>query len=161
MTIDSTKQYVATLRTAKGDIVIQLFADRAPNAVNSFVFLAREGFYDNTTFHRVLTDFMAQAGDPTGTGYGGPGYMFDNEVHSDLKFDSAGLLGMANAGEDTNGSQFFITFKPTPWLDGWYTIFGQVIGGMDVVKSLRLRNPEDNPSYPGDLLETVEIEERD
>ena len=160
MTIDPSKQYFATFKTAKGDIKVQLFADKAPKTVNSFVFLAREGFYDNATFHRVLADFMAQGGDPTGKGSGGPGYIFDNESHPDLKFDSPGILAMANAGANTNGSQFFITFRATPWLDGGYTIFGKVIEGMDVVLSLRLRDPQENPTYPGDRLKTVEIEEK-
>ncbi len=160
MTIDPSKQYFATIKTAKGDIKVQLFAAKAPKTVNSFVFLAREGYYDNTTFHRVLADFMAQGGDPTGKGSGGPGYIFDNESHPDLTFDSPGILAMANAGANTNGSQFFITFRATPWLDGGYTIFGKVIEDMDVVLSLRLRNPEESPSYPGDLLETIEIEEQ-
>jgi len=160
MTIDPSKQYFATFKTAKGDIKVQLFADKAPKTVNSFVFLAREGFYNNITFHRVLADFMAQGGDPTGKGSGGPGYIFDNESHPDLTFDSPGILAMANAGANTNGSQFFITFRATPWLDAGYTIFGKVIEGMDVVLSLRLRNPAENPTYPGDLLKIVEIEEK-
>ena len=159
MTIDPQKRYVATLKTAKGDIKVELLADRAPRTVNNFVFLARQGYYDGTTFHRVLADFMAQGGDPTGTGAGGPGYRFEDEIHPDLKFDSAGIVAMANAGANTNGSQFFITFKATPWLDGGYSIFGRVIEGMDVVLSLRLRDPQDRPAFPGDALDKVEIEE--
>ncbi|NPV07962.1 MAG: peptidylprolyl isomerase [Anaerolineae bacterium] len=159
MTIDTAKTYFATLKTEKGDIRVELFADWAPKTVNNFVFLAREGFYDNTTFHRVLADFMAQGGDPTGTGSGGPGYRFEDEIDPGLAFDEPGLLAMANAGANTNGSQFFITFVPTPWLNGAHTIFGRVVEGMDVALSLRLRDPRENPSYPGDTLFTVEIEE--
>ena len=114
--------------------------------MNSFVFLAREGFYNGVTFHRVLEGFMAQTGDPTGTGTGGPGYEFVNE-DSDLTFDKAGVVAMANAGRDTNGSQFFITFSPQERLNGGYTIFGQVISGMDVVKGITRRDPEQNPNF--------------
>ncbi len=159
MTIDPTKTYVAILKTEKGDIKVQLFADKAPKTVNNFVFLARQGYYDNTTFHRVLKDFMAQGGDPTGTGGGGPGYRFEDEIDSTLKFDDGGYLAMANAGPNTNGSQFFITFVPTPWLDGNHTIFGKVVEGMEVVKSLTLRDPSENPNFRGDLLKTIIIEE--
>ncbi len=122
MTIDVSKQYFATVKMAKGgEFVMQLYPDKAPVTVNNFVFLAREGYYDGTTFHRVLADFMAQGGDPTGTGGGGPGYLFENE-DSDLTFDKAGVVAMANAGRDTNGSQFFITFSPQEYLNGGYTI---------------------------------------
>jgi len=159
MIIDTQAIYLATLKTEKGDIKIELFAAKAPKTVNNFVFLAREGFYDGTTFHRVLPDFMAQGGDPTGTGSGGPGYRFEDEFHPDLRFDSAGYLAMANAGPNTNGSQFFITFGPTDYLTGSHTIFGKVVEGMDVVLSLTLRDPQENPDYVGDLLYTVEIEE--
>jgi cyclophilin family peptidyl-prolyl cis-trans isomerase len=161
MTINQTSQYLATLHTSKGDIIIELFADRAPLAVNSFIFLSEEGWFDGVIFHRVLPGFVAQAGDPSGTGFGGPGYAFSNEVHEDLRFDKAGVVGMANAGAGTNGSQFFITFGPTPDLDGGYTIFGQVIEGMEVVEDLQPRNPAvpgDLP--PGDVIEDVTIEER-
>jgi cyclophilin family peptidyl-prolyl cis-trans isomerase len=159
MTIDVNKKYFATLKMAKGDeIVIQLFPDKAPITVNNFVFLAREGYYDGTTFHRVLPDFMAQGGDPTGTGGGGPGYQFVNE-DSDLTFDKAGVVAMANAGRDTNGSQFFITFSPQEYLNGGYTIFGQVIEGMDVVMNIRLRDPQQNPDYVGDAVESITITE--
>jgi cyclophilin family peptidyl-prolyl cis-trans isomerase len=161
MTIDPQKRYIATLKTAKGDIKVELLADKAPRTVNSFVFLARQGYYDNTTFHRVLADFMAQGGDPTGTGTGGPGYRFDDEIHPDLKFDSAGIMAMANSGPNTNGSQFFITFNATPWLDGGYSIFGRVIEGMNVVLSLRLRDPQERPTFAGDALASVVIEELD
>jgi cyclophilin family peptidyl-prolyl cis-trans isomerase/protein-disulfide isomerase len=161
MTIDPSKQYLATLKTAKGDIVLQLFPDKAPLAVNSFVFLARHGWFDGVTFHRVIPGFVAQAGDPSGTGYGGPGYAFKNEISPDLKFDQAGLLAMANAGPDTNGSQFFITLAATPNLDGKYTIFGKVISGMDVVNRLTPRDPSQSIALPpGDQILQVTIEEK-
>jgi cyclophilin family peptidyl-prolyl cis-trans isomerase len=160
MTIDVNKQYFATVKMAKGgEFVIQLYPDKAPITVNNFVFLAREGYYDGTTFHRVLADFMAQGGDPTGTGGGGPGYIFENE-DSDLTFDKAGVVAMANAGRDTNGSQFFITFGPQERLNGGYTIFGQVIEGMDVVMDIRLRDPQQNPNYAGDAIESITITEK-
>jgi cyclophilin family peptidyl-prolyl cis-trans isomerase len=159
MIIDPNTVYLATFRTEKGDIVVELFADRAPVTVNNLVFLAREGFYDGTIFHRVLEGFMAQGGDPTGTGMGGPGYRFADEIVSNLTFDEAGLLAMANSGPATNGSQFFITFEPTPWLDGRHTIFGKVVEGMDVLMSLTRRDPQMDPNAPADVLETVIIEE--
>jgi len=158
MVIDPTKSYTAVFKTDKGDFSVELFADKVPKTVNNFVFLARDGFYDNTTFHRVIKDFMAQAGDPTGTGAGGPGYRFADEFNPTLKHDSEGMLSMANAGSNTNGSQFFITFGPTPWLDGKHAIFGKVVDGMDVVKTLRLREPQSDPN-PGDRIQTVVIEE--
>lgn len=161
MTIDSTKVYFATFKTAQGDIKVQLYADRTPLTVNNFVFLARDGFYDNTTFHRVLDGFMAQAGDPTGTGGGGPGYSFADEFGPGLVFDRPGLLAMANAGPNTNGSQFFITFAPAPHLNGRHTIFGEVVEGQDVLNKLTRRDPQQSPSGPGDLLSTVVIEETD
>ncbi len=161
MTIDPSKFYYATIETELGDIKVQLFADRAPVTVNNFVFLAREGFYDNTTFHRVLQDFMAQAGDPTGTGMGGPGYNFADEFWPGASFDRRGLLAMANAGPGTNGSQFFITFAPTPWLDGNHTIFGEVIEGDDVLSKITLRDPQGGATEPGDLIKTITIEESD
>ncbi len=161
MTIDPLKQYVATIRTAKGDIVLELFADKAPMAVNNFIFLAQQGWYDGVTFHRVIPGFMAQGGDPTGTGFGMPGYAFANETSPDLVFDREGLLAMANAGPDSNGSQFFITYAPATNLNGGYTIFGQVISGMDVVKALTPRDPSQNADLPpGDVIETITIEEK-
>lgn len=160
MSIDPAQTYLATLKTAKGEIVVELYADKAPLTVNSFIFLARQGFYDNTTFHRVLDDFMAQGGDPTGNGGGGPGYTIPDEFDPDLTFDRAGLLAMANIGApNSGGSQFFITFAPVPWLDGYHTIFGEVISGMDVLDQLTRRDPETNPDFPGDALITVEIAE--
>lgn len=160
MTIDMNKEYLATVKMAKGgQFVIQLYPDKAPVTVNNFVFLAREGYYDGTTFHRVLPNFMAQGGDPTGTGGGGPGYEFLNE-DSDLTFNKAGVVAMANAGRDTNGSQFFVTFGPQEYLNGGYTIFGQVIEGMDVVTNIRLRDPDQNPSFTGDAIESITISEQ-
>jgi cyclophilin family peptidyl-prolyl cis-trans isomerase len=159
MLIDASKKFTATFKMAKGgEFVVELYADKAPITVNSFVFLARQGFFDGVTFHRVLEGFMAQGGDPLGTGMGGPGYEFVNE-DSDLTFDKAGVVAMANAGRDTNGSQFFITFGPTPNLNGDYTIFGQVISGMDVVNSITLRDPDQRPDFTGDVIESVTITE--
>jgi len=161
MTIDVNKQYFATFKLAKGgEFVVQLFPDKAQKTVNSFVFLARQGFYDGTTFHRVLDDFMAQGGDPTGTGSGGPGYEFEYEPN-DLTFDKPGVVAMANnaPASPTNGSQFFITFVPYPSLNGGYTIFGQVIEGMDVVNAITRRNPDQNPDFTGDVIETITITE--
>lgn len=158
-TIDRNKKYFATFEMEKGGtFVVELYPDKAPITVNSFVFLAREGFYDGVTFHRVLEGFMAQGGDPTGTGGGGPGYQFVNE-DSDLTFDKEGVVAMANAGRDTNGSQFFITFVPTPQLNGSYTIFGQVIEGMDVVHGITRRDPNLNPNFTGDVIKTITITE--
>jgi len=160
MTIDPSRQYLATVKMAKGgEFTIQLYADKAPLTVNNFVFLVNEGYFDGVTFHRVLEGFMAQGGDPTGTGGGGPGYEFANE-DSDLRFDQAGVVAMANAGRDTNGSQFFITFGPQPRLDGGYTIFGQVTEGMDVVNGITRRDPDQNPDFVGDAIETVVITEQ-
>jgi cyclophilin family peptidyl-prolyl cis-trans isomerase len=161
MKINTTKQYLATLHTDKGDIVIELYPDKAPLAVNSFIFLAQNGWFDGVTFHRVIPDFVAQAGDPSGTGYGTPGYAFENEISDDLKFDAAGVVGMANAGADSNGSQFFITYSAQPTLDGKYTIFGHVLQGMDVVKNLTPRDPSQSAELPpGDKILSVTIEEK-
>ena len=158
MNVDPKKKYTATMSTDKGDIVIELFADKTPRTVNNFVFLANEGFYDGTIFHRVIADFMAQGGDPTGTGTGGPGYRFADEFHSSLKHDKPGIFSMANAGPGTNGSQFFITHVPTPWLDGKHSIFGQVIQGMDVLLSIPPRDPR-NTKSPAVKLNKVTIQE--
>jgi cyclophilin family peptidyl-prolyl cis-trans isomerase len=160
MQIDTDKIYVATLKTEKGDVVIELFADRAPVTVNNFVFLAEQDFYDGTTFHRVIPGFVAQGGDPTGTGAGGPGYRFQDEIVPGLRFDQDGLLAMANSGPDTNGSQFFITYAPAPWLNGLHTIFGKVISGMNVLYQLTERDPEQSPDFSGDILLDVEIDTR-
>src|SRR5215208_1189168 len=161
MTIDVNKKYFATFKLAKGgEFVAELFADKAPKTVNNFVFLAREGYYNGTTFHRVLDGFMAQGGDPTGTGGPGPGYQFEDEF-SDLTFDKPGVVAMANTGpaSPTNGSQFFITFVPTSQLNGGYTIFGQVTEGMDVVNNITRRDPDQNPTFQGDAIETITIKE--
>ena len=151
--VDVSRHYTATIHTEKGDIVMQLYADKAPLAVNSFIFLAREGWFDGVTFHRVIPGFVAQAGDPSATGSGGPGYYFKNEILINLTFDKPGVVGMANSGPDTNGSQFFITYAPQPKLDGAYTIFAQVTKGMDVVESLTARDPQQSPGLPpGDKI---------
>jgi len=136
LTIDQSKSYTATLKTSEGDIEIALFADKAPIAVNNFVHLSNAGFYDGVIFHRVIEGFMIQGGDPEGTGRGGPGYTFEDEFDDSLKHDKAGVLSMANAGPNTNGSQFFITLAPTPHLNGVHTIFGEVVGGMEVVQAI-------------------------
>ncbi len=156
MILDPAKYYVATIETERGDIVVELFADRVPRTVNSFVFLAQEGFYDNTTFHRVIPGFMAQAGDPTGRGTGSPGYRFADEFDPTLGHDRVGMLSMANSGPGTNGSQFFITFGPTTWLDDQHTVFGQVIGGLEVLYTISPRDPQ-AATTPGDLIETISI----
>ncbi len=157
--IDPSKDYQAIIQTEKGDIRLQLFAAEAPQTVNNFVYLANQGYYDDTTFHRVLEDFMAQAGDPLGLGFGGPGYTFADEVDNDLTFDRRGLLAMANGGPNTNGSQFFITFVPTPHLNGLHTIFGEVIEGDDVLSAISLRDPA-TADTPGDLIEQIIITEQ-
>lgn len=158
-TIDTTKQYIATIVTEKGNIVIQLYPDKAPMTVNSFVFLAERGYFDGITFHRVLKGVLAQTGDPSGTGYGGPGYAFPNEIDDSLKSDAPGVVGMANAGADTNGSQFFITMIAMPDLNGSYSIFGKVIRGMEVVRSLSERDLSLGPPLTeGDKILTITIE---
>jgi peptidyl-prolyl cis-trans isomerase B (cyclophilin B) len=148
MTIDTSKQYTATIETEKGDLVLELFAGDVSLTVNNFVFLAREGFYDNTTFHRVIPDFMAQGGDPTGTGTGGPGYKFADEFTKHTHV--TGALSMANAGPNTNGSQFFITYSPQHHLDGHHSVFGQLVDGMDVLKKIK----------NGDTIVRITIEEK-
>lgn len=149
MSIDATKKYTATFDTTRGKIVCELFAQEAPNTVNNFVFLARENFYDGTVFHRVIADFMIQGGDPTATGRGGPGYRFADEFKGNPHKHQVGSLSMANAGPNTNGSQFFITHVVTDWLDGKHTVFGQVIEGQDVVNAVK----------QGDKLNSVTITE--
>jgi cyclophilin family peptidyl-prolyl cis-trans isomerase len=158
MNLDVKKKYSAILTTSKGKIVIELFNDKAPITVNNFVFLAKEGFYNGTTFHRVIKDFMVQGGDPTGTGTGGPGYRFKDEFRADLKHTGPGILSMANAGPGTNGSQFFITHVATPWLDGRHTVFGKVVEGMDAVNAIPERDPQ-RAKTPGETIESVEIVE--
>lgn len=148
-TIDTSKKYTATFNTSRGTVVVDLFAKDAPNTVNNFVFLAREGFYDGTVFHRVIPNFMIQGGDPTGTGTGGPGYKFQDETKGNPNKHKKGSLSMANAGPNTNGSQFFITHIVTDWLDGKHTVFGEVRSGQDVVDAVK----------QGDKLNSVQIEE--
>ncbi len=158
MQIDPQKKYIARMETDNGTMVIELFADKTPVTVNSFVFLAREGFYDGVIFHRVIANFMVQGGDPTGTGRGGPGYKFQDEFHPSLKHDKRGILSMANAGPGTNGSQFFITHGPTPHLNGKHSVFGQVIEGEDVLMSIPERDPN-NVNAPAVKIIRVTIEE--
>ena len=161
MAIDRSKKYTATIEMEKGgEIEIELFAAEAPMTVNNFVFLAREGYYDGVTFHRVIPRFMAQGGDPTGSGSGGPGYRFGDEFHPSRRHDSPGILSMANAGPGTNGSQFFITFVPTPHLDDHHTVFGKVVSGMDVVNGIAVRDPM-RARTPGDAMKTIRIDESD
>ncbi|MEI7845460.1 MAG: peptidylprolyl isomerase [Chloroflexota bacterium] len=160
MGIDPKKKYSATISTEKGDMVIELFADKTPKTVNNFVFLARAGYFDGTIFHRVISDFMAQAGDPTGTGRGGPGYRFADEFHPSLKHNKPGILSMANAGPGTNGSQFFITHVPTPHLDGKHSVFGQISSGMDVLLSIPDRDPM-RPQSPSVKINSITITEID
>ena len=149
MQIDPAKKYTATFETSRGTIVCELFPANAPMMVNNFVFLAKEGFYDNTTFHRVIADFMIQGGDPTGTGRGGPGYRFNDEFSGNWLKHKVGSLSAANAGPNTNGSQFFITHIKTEWLDGKHVVFGQVTSGQDIV----------NATQQGDTLKSVTITE--
>lgn len=149
MVIDTDNDYTATIKTNKGDITVELYPDAAPKTVNNFVFLAQDGFYDGVTFHRVISGFVAQGGDPTGTGRGGPGYQFEDEVQGNPHTHEAGTLSMANAGPNTNGSQFFIVYEPQPHLNGKHTVFGQVVDGMDVARSLE----------EGDTMHEVVVEE--
>jgi cyclophilin family peptidyl-prolyl cis-trans isomerase len=156
MVIDPAKSYQARMKTDAGDIVIRLHADKAPNTVNNFVFLAKDGFYDGIIFHRVIPNFMAQAGDPTGTGTGGPGYRFADEFHPDLRHDRPGVLSMANAGANTNGSQFFLTHVPTPWLDDKHSVFGEITEGMDVLMAIPERDPNARGA-PAVAIRSIEI----
>lgn len=155
MILDEGVDYQARIVTDKGEMVLDLFEEAAPITVNNFVYLANQGFYDGTVFHRVISDFMAQAGDPTGTGSGGPGYQFEDETNNGLSFTGRGQLAMANAGPGTNGSQFFITFISTDWLTGNHTIFGELIDGDDVLSSITIREPG-SPTDP-DVIERIEI----
>ena len=161
VTVQQNKQYIATLHTEKGNVVIQLFADKAPMTVNSFLFLAREGWYDEITFHRVIPEIFAQTGDPSGTGKGNPGYYLITEIDPALTFDKPGMVAMVNSGPDTSGGQFFITYAPVPQYNGQYTIFGQVLSGMEVLRQLTPRDAQpgtDTP--PGDKLISITIEEK-
>ena len=157
MVIDTTKKYTAVIETEKGNLVLELFAGDVPRTVNNFVFLSREGYYDGSTFHRVIPGFMAQGGDPTGTGRGNPGYRFDDEFTDHTHV--AGALSMANAGPNTNGSQFFITFAPQHGLDGKHTVFGQLVEGVDVLEKLTPRDPNQNPQFEGERVIRVTIKE--
>ena len=160
VTVQPNKQYIATLHTEKGNIVIQLFADKAPMTVNSFLFLAQEGWYDNITFHRVLPDLFALTGDPSGTGKGNPGYYVITEIDPTLTFDKPGMVAMVSSGPDTSGSQFFITYVPAPQYNGQYTIFGQVLSGMEVLKQLKPRDAQPGTDTPlGDKLISITVEE--
>lgn len=150
MQIDKTKEYQAVIETNKGTIKLDLYPEHAPVTVNNFVFLSREGFYDGVKFHRVIDNFVIQGGDPTGTGRGGPGYRFEDELKDNPLQHETGVISMANAGPGTNGSQFFITHSPQPHLDGKHTVFGKVVDGMDVVNDIQ----------QGDQMEQVTIEEK-
>ena len=158
MALDPQKEYFATFHTARGPIKAKLFAEEAPATVNNFVFLARQGFYDGTTFHRVINNFMVQGGDPTATGTGGPGYKIKDEFHPKRRHDRPGILSMANAGANTGGSQFFITHTATPHLDNRHAVFGEVVEGIDNLMKIRERDPG-RDRQPCDALERVEIEE--
>ncbi|HET6821408.1 MAG TPA: peptidylprolyl isomerase [Anaerolineales bacterium] len=161
VTVQPNKQYIATLHTEKGNVVIQLFADKAPMTVNSFLFLVREGWYDNITFHRVIPNLFAQTGDPSGTGKGNPGYYIITEIDPSLTFDKPGMVAMVNSGPDTSGSQFFITFAPIAEYNGKYTIFGEVLSGREILEGLSPRDAQpgtDTP--PGDKLISITIEEK-
>ncbi len=159
--INPLKQYLATLHTAKGDVVVQLYPEKAPLAVNNFVFLARQGWYDGITFYRVLPDVVIASGDPSESGIGNPGYLFPTEIPASLRFDQPGLLAMDNDGPDTNGSRFFITLAPAVQWTGEYTIFGRVLSGLEVLSSLSARDPQPGVALPsGDDLLSVTIEER-
>ena len=158
MVIDPAKRYTATISTERGDIVVELYADKVPVTVNNFVVLARDGYYDGVTFHRVIRGFMVQGGDPTGSGSGGPGYRFADEFHPELRHDGPGVLSMANAGPGTNGSQFFITHVATPHLNDHHAVFGRVVEGMDVVHAIPARDPM-LARDPGLKMNTVTITE--
>ena len=161
VTVQQNKQYIATLHTQKGNVVIQLFADKAPMTVNSFLFLARDGWYDNITFHRVIPEVFAQTGDPSGTGKGNPGYYVITEIDPTLMFDKPGMVAMVNSGPDTSGSQFFITYAPVTKYNGQYTIFGQVLSGLEVLEQLTPRDAQPGVTTPpGDRLISITIEEK-
>lgn len=155
--LETSKDYLVVIETNKGRIVGELYAQDAPETVNNFVFLARNGYYDGVVFHRVLEDFMAQTGDPTGTGTGGPGYTFGDETDNGRDHLGKGTLSMANAGPGTNGSQFFLTFIPTPWLDGKHTVFGQITEGLDVLDKLQRIDPMRPGGAKPDVMERVYI----
>jgi cyclophilin family peptidyl-prolyl cis-trans isomerase len=158
MTIDPARPYFAQIETTQGTFCIELFAEQVPQTVNNFVFLAQEGFYDGAKFHRVLPGFVAQTGDPTGSGFGGPGYRFEDEFDDELLHSGPGIVSMANGGPDTNGSQFFVTYRAIPELDGKHAVFGKVVEGMEVVEKLTPRDPQQDPYGPTDAMVRVNIE---
>ncbi|GAC1547261.1 MAG: peptidylprolyl isomerase [Herpetosiphon sp.] len=160
MALEPNKEYYAVFHTQQGAIKARLFETEAPITVNNFVFLAKQGFYNGTTFHRVIKNFMVQGGDPTGTGTGGPGYQIKDEFHPSRRHTKAGILSMANAGPNTGGSQFFITHGPTPHLDNKHAVFGEVVEGLDTLMKIRERDPQRDKS-PGDKIERIEIETKD
>ena len=160
MSIDPEGDYTADIQTNQGTISVELYAEDAPITVNNFVFLARQGFYDGVIFHRVIPNFMIQGGDPTGTGTSGPGYRFQDEIVPSLSFDSAGILAMANAGPNTNGSQFFITVAPTLHLTGNHTIFGRVTAGQEVADAISMaRSDRNNRPLEEVVIQHIEIKE--
>ena len=158
--LEDGKDYRAVIETNKGHMVVDLFQTDVPNTVNNFVFLARNKYYDNVVFHRVLEGFMAQTGDPTGSGRGGPGYQFADEFVDHLTHDGKGVLSMANAGPNTNGSQIFITFTATPHLDGRHAVFGKIIEGADVLDKLQRIDPTRPSGVKPDVMEQVYIVEK-
>ena len=158
MTFEKGKTYYARMKTNKGEILIKFLPDTAPNHVTNFMYLTHLGFYDGLKFHRVITNFMAQGGDPLGTGTGGPAYKFDGEFNPAVKHDKGGMLSMANAGPGTDGSQFFLTFVPTPWLDGKHTIFGQVVEGQSVLKALEAAGSQSGATSEPLSMEKVTLE---
>ena len=151
MQINTKMIYQVSMKTDRGDIELALYPQHAPQTVNNFVFLIREGFYNGLLFHRVISDFMIQGGDPTGTGAGGPGYQFEDEIQDNPLRHETGVISMANAGPHTNGSQFFITHSPQPHLDGHHTVFGKILTGQDVVDTIR----------QGDRMVSVEVSEKE
>ncbi|MCZ6538703.1 MAG: peptidylprolyl isomerase [Chloroflexi bacterium] len=156
--LDTSKTYTASFKTDAGEFDVRLFDDEAPLTVENFINLATIGFYDGTMFHRVIPGFMAQGGDPRGTGAGGPGYRFRDEFDATRRHDKPGILSMANSGTNTNGSQFFITFEATPHLDDVHSVFGEVISGLDNALNLRVRDPG-TAQFEGDKIETIIIKE--
>lgn len=158
MKIDRKKSYEAVFKTSKGEFTVKLYASDAPVTVNNFVALARSGYYNGGTFHRVIPGFMAQAGDPTGTGSGGPGYTIPDEFSPKLKHDGPGVLSMANAGPNTGGSQFFVTFDASPWLDGKHAVFGKVSSGLEIVRTISPRDPA-TAKAPGERIDEITIKE--
>ena len=159
MTLDTSKNYSAIIKTENGDMTLRLFAEESPVTVNNFIYLARQGYFDGLTFHRVIQDFMAQGGDPTGLGSGGPGYLFEDETDNGLVFDRPGIMAMANSGPATNGSQFFITYVPTPHLNGLHTIFGEIIAGEAALNDLTLVAPDGFSPSTDNIIQRIDIVE--